>query len=119
VPFWSGPSGNPFTTILAGDFSDSSTGYVSIAAAGSYLGSVEFQAAPGASLRDSFQISLVNDPNFTYFDDQNGNPLNYSLNGGTVTVGDTAVPEPSSLALAALPAICGLLLYTRRRATCL
>ncbi len=79
------------------------------------LAQVQFSVPMGAMLGDTFQISLVSDPNFTYFEDLNGNNLNYSASGGLVTV--TAVPEPSSLTLMAISALSGLLWYRGRRRT--
>ncbi len=122
VPFWSGPQETyyPSDTITGGDMSDAFLGYVTLptppdsSGALSYLASVQFLAPEGAMQGDQFQVSLVSDPNFTYFDDQFGNPLMYSsaMAGGLVTV--SSVPEPSSLALLAIPGACGGLLWCRR-----
>jgi len=121
TPFWgppyqSSPSGYPSDSILGGDSADSSgLGYVTIpSTAGgpnSFLAAVQFQSQPGAPLTDQFQVSLVSNPSFTYFDDQNSSPLNYSTTGGLVTF---SVPEPSSLTLAALSGFSGLLWYCWR-----
>jgi hypothetical protein len=117
LPFWGLPYSTSFPndTISGGDSNDGSgLGYVTIppnaGGAYSYLATVQFQAPLGAPLGDKFQISLVNDPSFTYFDDQNGNALNYSVGstGGTVTIA-SVVPEPSSLTLLALSGLTGLL----------
>ncbi len=119
VPFWGPPSASgthyPYDTISGGDSDGSTLGYVTIppnaGEAYSYLATVQFQAPRRATLGDQFQISLVNDPSFTYFDDQNGVPLDYSVGstGGTVTIA-SVVPEPSSLTLLALSGLSGLLL---------
>ncbi len=123
LQFWNLPSSNPASndTLTGGDAADPSVGpgYVTIPPTGAgtlLLGTVEFQAAPGATPGDSFQISLVNDPLQTYFDGNtdSGIPYTYnSLTGGMVTIG--AVPEPSSLVLAAIACVGGLLGYRRSR----
>ena len=112
--FWSTPpttTNYPNDTIFGGDFaySNGAFSYVTITGT-SLLATVQFQAPLGATLGDQFQISLVNDPSFTYFDDQNGNALNYSVGstGGTVTI-TSVVPEPSSLTVVALSGLSGLL----------
>jgi PEP-CTERM motif len=102
TPFWSVPNSNPMLTAVGGDMDDSGSGYVSIGASTTaFLAAVQFAAPAGATLGDQFQISLVNNPNFTYFDDLNGNPLagGYSMTGGVVTVASSVVPEPSSLVI--------------------
>ncbi len=112
LPSWSLPyqTNYPSDTIVGGDSDDGSTlGYVTIPStaggAYSYLGTVQFQAAATAPLGDQFQISLVNDPKLTYFNDQYGDPLNYSSNVGLVTI----VSEPASLALLSRSSVFGLL----------
>jgi PEP-CTERM motif len=123
IPFWSNPTLTPpynALTITGGDMDDLTQGYVSIGASpdgpNTYLATVQFQAAPGATVGDGFLVSLVNDPNFTYFDDQYGNPYlstNVSVSGGMVTIA-AAVPEPSSLMMT-LAGLGGLLWYWRGR----
>ncbi len=114
VPFWGLPSSTSYTydTISGGDLADPSVGpgYVVIPSTSTLLAEVQFQAPQGATLGDQFQISLVNNPNFTYFDDQYGNPSLTidSITGGTVTI-TSVVPEPSSLTLLALSGLSGLL----------
>ncbi len=110
--FWSTPPTTTnylYDTISGGDSANGVPSYVTITGT-SLLATVQFQAAPGATLGDQFQISLVKDPNFTYFDDQNGTALNYSVGstGGTVTI-TSVVPEPSSLTVVALSGLSGLL----------
>jgi hypothetical protein len=130
IPFWGPPfqsspiTGYPNDSITGGDSDDGSgLGYVTIGSSvgqpNTFLASVQFQAAPGATPGDQFQISLVNDPNFTYFDDQNGNPLTYTSTPGTVLVASevSAVPEPSSLTVVALSGLSGLLWCYRRNRT--
>jgi hypothetical protein len=102
TPFWSVPDSNPMLTAVGGDMNDSGSGYVSIGASlPMFLAAVQFAVPAGATLGDQFQISLVNDPSFTYFDDLNGNLLvgGYSMTGGVVTVAPSVVPEPSSLVI--------------------
>jgi hypothetical protein len=120
TPFWSVPGMNPMLTAIGGDtqYSMGNFGYVSIGTTPELLATVQFNSPAGASLGDQFQISLVNDPNFTYFDDLNGNPLNggaYSMSGGVVTIAPSAVPEPSSVVIT-LTGLGGLLgvRYARR-----
>ncbi len=120
LPLWGQPSSTnyPFDTLIGGDSDDGSTlGYVTIPTGPvgphSYLATVAFQAPPGASQDDRFQISLVNDPNFTYFDDQNGSALPYTMTGGMITI--ASVQEPSALVMAAISGLGGLLGYLRSR----
>jgi hypothetical protein len=110
--FWSGPSTttNMNDTISAGDYSDSSQGYVNVSAsptgAYSYLATVQFSAAV-VSETESFQVSLVAtsyNPNnvLTYFTDQTFlNSVSYTGTGGLVTINGqpqvTGVPEPTSI----------------------
>jgi len=117
IPFWGAPyqsspvTGYPSDSITGGDSADSSgPGYVTITSTSLLLATVEFQAQPGAPLTDQFQISLVNDPNFTYFQyDQNPlDLLKYTSTPGTVTI-TSVIPEPSSLTLLALSGLSGLL----------
>ncbi len=109
LPFWFQVT-SPFVLppdISGGDASDSNQGYVSIPSGSSaYLATVQF-FDPGGTPGDQFQISLVSGVN-TYFDDLNGNPLNYTSTGGTVTI-TSVVPEPSSLTVVALSGLSGLL----------
>jgi hypothetical protein len=119
IPFWnvSNPP-IPFVTVLGGDMDDSHKGYVTIpgTASGlhSYLATVQFHVPQGATPGDQFQLSLLSNPHFTYFDDKNGKALSYSFSGpgGMVSVGN--VPEPSSLLMLALSSSIGLLHCYRR-----
>ncbi len=119
VPVFFPPTGTnyPNDTITGGDLYDPAPGSVLLSPAvgdpRSYLATVEFQAAPGATVGDAFQISVVTDPGQTYFDDAAGNPLSYSSDIGLVTVGPS-VPEPSSLTLMAVSGLGGLLWRWRR-----
>jgi hypothetical protein len=122
--FWSGPSTttNMNDTISAGDYSDSSQGYVNVSAsptgAYSYLATVQFTAADVLNT-EQFQVSLAPpsyDPNnlLTYFADQDGNNLPYASTGGLVTVDGqpnvSGTPEPSSFVTAFAGAV-ALLAY--------
>jgi len=125
-PFWGAPyQSSPVTgyasdSISGGDSADplAGPGYVSITSTPLLLATVQFQAAPGATPGDTFQISLVpTNPLLTYFQyDQNPDHLlNYTSAPGTVTIA-SAVPEPSSLTIVALSGLSGLLLcYVRGR----
>jgi len=109
LPFWSVPSSppSPLVSITGGD--SSSLGYVFIPKGSTeYLATVQFEAAPGATVGDKFTISLVNDPGQTYFDNKNGQPLYYTSTPGTVMV-VSAVPEPSSSTVVLLSGLSGLL----------
>ncbi len=110
LAFWSDPSSTfPYdgSTITGGDSSDSSRGYVFVRGGTTkYLAAVQVYA-PLKAL-GTFQISLVPDPGYTYFQDKNGNALNYCSTPGTVTVA-AAVPEPSSMTVVALSGFSGLL----------
>jgi hypothetical protein len=123
IPFWSAPftSTNPNATpndsILGGDSDDKAPGYVTIpptsGGTNSLLATVDFQAAPGATPGDSFQISLVNNSN-TYFDGQTpGLPYTVTPGGGMVTI--SSIPEPSTLVLGVIASLGGLLVYRRNR----
>ncbi|MGE3819087.1 MAG: hypothetical protein AB7I30_06590 [Isosphaeraceae bacterium] len=80
-------------------------GYSTITSSTSFLlARVRFQTAAGASLGDSFTISLVNDPGQTFFLDDQFNDVNYSVSGpATISV----VPEPSPWAMAGLVVLAG------------
>jgi hypothetical protein len=119
LPLWGNPTTThyPNDTISGGDSDDSNQSYVTIGAAAgdphSYLGAVQFSIPQGAMLGDQFQVSLVTDPNFTYVDDESGDPLTYSFAGGLVTI--ATIPEPSTLSMAAIASLGGLLGYLRSR----
>jgi hypothetical protein len=85
--------------------------YVTLPGAGALLATVQF-FIPGGKPGDQFQISLVSSG--TYFDDANGKSINYSGSGGVITLG-AAVPEPSTLTVAAVSSLAGLVYYSRRR----
>ena len=109
--FWSTPPAYPNDTIFGGDINSSGQGYVTITGT-PLLATVQFQAPPGATPGDMFQISLGNDRNFTYFQyDQNPlDLLKYTSTPGTVTIGTSvAVPEPSTLPIVVLCGLSGLL----------
>ncbi len=117
IPFWSNPSSPPTNypndTITGGDLDDSNKGYVFIPKGRTeYLATVQF-FIPQGTQGNQFQISLVNDPGESYFDDRGGNPLQYSSGGGLVTI--SSVPEPYALVMAAISSLSGLLWYCCRR----
>jgi hypothetical protein len=125
-PFWSTPSDTqyPGDTITGGDgqvnYLNNPPGYVTlgsmIGTPFTYLAAVQF-FDPGGMPGETFQVSLVNDPNFTYLDDKNGNPLtidfDHGVNGGQVTISNSVVaatPEPATMTMA-IVSLGGLLGY--------
>ncbi len=111
-PFW-GPlgtevnyAGDNITTV--GDLTDAPAGSVTLTAGTQYyLATVLFTAVANPASFEQFQVSLVpssynsgSPPGpLSYFDDANGNPLNYTTTGGMVSMGPgvASVPEPASL----------------------
>jgi hypothetical protein len=121
LPFWTSPFGDDFpTSILGGDLDGLPPPppfpYVTVTPGVFDLGTVQFQLLSGSAPDEQFQITLVSGSN-TYFDDLNNNPLSYtaSLMGGVVNINISAVPEPSSLVMASISSLGGLLVYRRSR----
>ena len=120
IPFWGPPTTTvtPNDTISGGD-STNDGGFVTISQTpGSLLMSVQFQAAPGSSVGDSFSIALVpasgSGTGQTFFNDQNSNPVSYTSTAAVVTLSAPAsTPEPSSLVLTGLASL-GFMFYRRR-----
>ena len=120
LPFWGPPTTTvtPNDTISGGDLTNNG-GFVTIShTPGSLLMSVQFQAAAGASVGDSFRIALVpssgSGSGQTFFDDQNSNAVNYTSTAAVVTLSaPTSTPEPSSFALTGLASL-GFMFYRRR-----
>lgn len=107
-PLWSNPTETATTndTIAGGDFSSSD-----ITITSSYLlAQVQFQADAGASLGDTFAISLVTSAAFTNFNDGNTS-IAYTSSAATVTV----TPEPATLALAGVAGLTGAIYSWNRR----
>ena len=117
--FWRPPyTTNTLNDTISGgdtDSADSGNGYVTLPTTNVLIAQVQFQAAPGATPGNQFQVSLVSDPSFTTFQDPNSNAFNYTVNadGGVVTIG--AVPEPASSTMWAISILCGLLWHRRHR----
>ena len=111
LPFWyTYPTGDLYpSTVNGGDFDASSLGYVTISTQYD-LATVTFQVAPAAT-PEPVQITLLSDPNFTYFADLNNSPLSYtaSISGGVVNINVSTVPEPSSLGIVAFSSLSGFL----------
>jgi hypothetical protein len=127
IPFWSPPfqTTTPNDSITGGDSADPTvgSGFVTLSSTASYLATVQFQVPTGSTPGQVFQITLVSNPGLTFFDDMNGNPLNYtaSISGGAVNINvntASAVPEPASSTMLAISSgLCGLLWYRRQRKT--
>ncbi len=115
--FWGPPYMTNYTadSITGGDVPTSNAVLISATGTGpfSLLAQVQFDPLIGDN-GDTFQVSLITDPNFTSFSDPNGGELPYISIPGSVMIG-SAVPEPSSMTLAALSSLGGLLLFWRRR----
>ncbi len=123
TPFW----GNPFSTVTAndtivgGDSNDSAQGYTTIAFGTPYL-LAQVQVDPSQAL-DVFSINLTPssgsfNTGTTYFDDPNGDGIGFTSIPGTVeTEGPqgSATPEPSSLLLAGIGMLSGLVYTWRSR----
>lgn len=119
LPFWSTGGATYPTSISGGDSEYTTTngfGYVTVTST-SFLASVEYQVLAGTPSSTPVQITLSSSS--SYFDDLNGSPLNFtaSMSDGVVNINisASAVPEPSSLAMAAFPCLGGLLGYSRLR----
>jgi hypothetical protein len=119
-PFWVGPTTTvtPNDTISGGDFTNDG-GFVTITQSpGTLLMDVQFQAAAGAAVGNSFSIGLVPSSGTgngqTFFNDQNGAALNYTSTAATVTLtAPASTTEPSSFALTGLASL-GFMFYRRR-----
>jgi hypothetical protein len=121
VPFWGFPfstvTGND--TITGGDSYDPSAGGTMITPSWSYLvARVQFRTDPHASAGDTFSIALVSDPLQTYF--LAPDPLTYSYTSSDATIriasSENPLPEPASVALAAIGGLSCLLRYRICRA---
>jgi hypothetical protein len=117
-PFWSSPTpGMEPVNIFGGDAANTGSATIPDTSSGtSFLAVVQFVAPVGSPQGDRFQISLVGG---SYFDGSVSSGLPYSYNpltpGGVVTIGAASVPEPSSLVMAAIACLGGLLGYRRSR----
>ena len=115
--FPTNPNGTPNDSISAGDSTNNGNNITVTPSNHFLLGEVQFQAAPGAAPGDSFQIVLVPSSSpptsaTTNFQDNSSTFLDYTSTPATVTV---ATPEPSSLLLAGMGSLTGLLHFWRSR----
>jgi hypothetical protein len=128
-PFWSDTSSGVATNITGGDIASTP---VTVSSTGAYLATVQFEVAAGSDPGQTFLLTLFSagspvippGASPTEFDDQNGMPLSYTASftqsaggGGTVNINisTATVPEPSSLAMAVISGLGGLLVYRRSR----
>ena len=120
LPFWGPPttSNTPNDTISGGDLTNNGTSVTISQSPGSLLMAVQFQAAAGAAVGDSFSISLLPSSgqgnSQTFFNNGNAPPLNYTSTAAVVTLSAPAsTPEPSTFALTGLASL-GFMFYRRR-----
>lgn len=114
------PDVYPGTEIIGGDSTATLTDVT--LAAGTYLLAVVAYDLPDG-VTGPVQVLAVNDPNQTFFQDENSTPYSYTYgfdtgtNTGTFTINPAAVvPEPSSATLLAISAgLSGLVWYRRHR----
>jgi hypothetical protein len=118
LPFWGPPTltVTPNDTISGGDKTANSASVTIPTSPGSLLMEVQFQAAAGSAVGDSFAISLVPSSGLgnsqTFFDNQN-TALNFTSTAAVVTLSAPAAsPEPSSLVLTGLASL-GFMFYRR------
>jgi hypothetical protein len=95
-------------TFIGGDFTNSGNN-VTVLSSGALLLTLDFTRSTVVppSVGDAFLVSLLSDPDFTYFQDANGDSIPYQSSPGTIRIGAAAVPEPSSMSLMLL-ALAGL-----------
>lgn len=92
-------------TISAGDLELDPPGYVTLTDTTVSLGRIDFQVAttaPGGLAPVTFDTSATQ----TLVLDGSGNPLSYSAPSGSIEVTAAAVPEPSTLGLVIMGAVC-------------
>jgi hypothetical protein len=100
----------PTFDFTASDSDMNSPGYVTLSAAGIAIVGVEnvtFAVAPGTAA-GPIAVSIVSGFNTTVLD-INANPLPFTTSNGTITVGASAVPEPSTLIQGMTAAALGLI----------
>jgi hypothetical protein len=121
--YWNSPSNTPNGSIFGGDFTnDGHDITVTPSTPPLLLAEVQYMSVLGASPGDSFQIQVdpTSDPTGsgvgpTQLSDSSGDFQPYTSTPATVTVALAVTPEPSSLLLAGMGSLTGLLHFWRSR----
>jgi len=110
-PFWASPTSTVTNndTIVGGDFNDSTLGYTNIKQGTTYL-LAQLQVYNPGQAGDVFSVALSpasgSGNGQTYFQDSNGNNIDFSSTAGTITT--LNLPEPSTPVLAGIGSLCCL-----------
>jgi hypothetical protein len=80
-----------------------------------WLMTVGYKFLPGLEGDGSQTYNIMGDATETVFGDENANSIEFTIVGGSVTIGEGVVPEPCTLALLGI-GVAGLAGYGRKRA---